>query len=400
MAGQKRTLRDIDVAGKRVLTRVDFNVPLADGRVLDTTRIQATLPTIRWLGDRGATVILLSHLGRPQGRPDPAMSLRPVAAALAELLGREVAFVPGPLGAGSRAAVRELATGGVAMLENVRFHPGEEANDPPLAAALAEHGEIYVNDAFGAAHRAHASTAGVAEHLPAVAGLLLERELDVLGGLLRSPRRPFAVLLGGAKVRDKFGVIAALLARCDLLLLGGAMANTFLAAAGAQLGGSRGEPDLVADAGRLLALADRRGVEVLLPVDRVVAPGPAAAAAAQVVAATEVPPGLEAFDIGPATVELFGDRLQGAATVFWNGPMGMYEEPAFAKGTAELAAAIAAATDRGAVSVAAGGDSLAVVAAAGLKTRFSHLSTGGGAALELLEGKVLPGVAGLGDRGE
>jgi len=391
--GRFLTIKDVPVAGRRALVRVDYNVPLDGDRIVDATRIRASLPTINYLIEGGAAVILMSHLGRPKGRRDPRMSLRPVAATLAVLLDRPVRFVADALGAEAAAATAALQPGEVALLENVRFYPGDEANDSEMAAALAKHGDLYVNDAFGAAHRAHASTCGVADHLPAVGGLLMERELDVLGGLLASPQRPFVVVLGGAKVVDKLGVVSALIERCDVLALGGGMANTFLAAQSCELGRSLVERSLVERAAALLTAAQRRGVAVLLPQDLVLAGQARTGVPTLVAGSDDVPADLAAYDIGPATMVAVADAIATAATVFWNGTMGVYEVPEFARGTAAIARAIAAATRRGAVTVAAGGDSLAAVAAAGLEEGFSHLSTGGGAALELLEGKVLPGVA-------
>lgn len=397
----KRTVREVQWSrGARALVRVDFNVPLDGGRVLDASRISASLPTVNYLRERGARTVLMSHLGRPGGRPDPAFSLRPVADLLAGMLGGPVAFVPGTVGPEAEAATAGLRPGEVALLENVRFFPGDEANDAGFAARLARHGEVFVNDAFGAAHRAHASTSGVAAHLPAVAGLLMERELVVLGGLLADPARPFLVIMGGSKVSDKLGLIASLLARCDLLALGGGMANSFLAAGGARLGRSLLEADLIPQARDILAEAGRRGVQVLLPQDRWAAESLAPAAPPVVVPAGAIPDHLAGFDIGPASAAAIVAAAGRAKTIFWNSPVGVYEVPAFAGGTAAVAAGIAAATRAGAISIAAGGDTLAAVAAAGLEAGFSHLSTGGGAALELLEGRQLPGAACLLDRAE
>ncbi len=388
----RKTVRDVEVKGKRVLVRVDFNVPLDGGRVVDATRIEAALATVDYLIERGASVVLMSHLGRPKGKPNPAMSLSPVARSLSQLLGRPVQFVPECTGDAAVAATSRLGPGEVALLENVRFDPGDEACDPAMAARLARHGELYVNDAFGAAHRAHASTSGVAAHLPAVAGLLMERELEMLGGLLASPRRPFLVILAGAKISDKFAVIESLLGKCDIIALGGGMANAFLGAKGYELGRSLVERDRIPDAARLLKQAAVAGVEVVLPVDRVIAADMKPGIANRTVSVDAIPPDMAAFDIGPATVELIAAAAGRAGTVFWNGPVGVYELPAFAKGTIGVAHAVAAATGLGATTIAAGGDSLAAVNAAGLADRVTHLSTGGGATLELLEGKPLPGV--------
>jgi len=393
MSFNKLTVRHLPIEDRRVLMRVDFNVPLDGGRILDNSRIASSLPTIRYLRERRCRIVLMSHLGRPRGKPDPKLSLGPVARLLAELLDAPVKFVPVAVGESAEAATAALAPGGVALLENVRFDPGDEANDSAYAALLARHGEIYVNDAFGAAHRAHASTSGVAAHLPAVAGMLLESELNALGGLLTDPARPFLVVLGGAKIKDKIAVIESLLHRCDVLALGGGMANAFLAAGGAELGGSLLETDQVDTARRLLGIAAERGVRVVLPKDRVAAASLDAAEPPVIVPAAQIPPELAGYDIGPATVDAIAAEAATAGTVFWNGPLGVYEVPAYAQGTAGVGHAIAAATRRGAVTVAAGGDVIAALGAAGLAGDFTHLSTGGGASLELLEGKELPGVA-------
>lgn len=391
----------MDLRGRRVLMRVDFNVPMEDGRVLDESRIRAALPTLEHLRSQGASVVLMSHLGRPKGRPVAGLSLRPVADVLSRLIGADVLFVPDCLGPEAEKSTGALAPGQAALLENVRFYPGDEANDPAMASALARHGDVYVNDAFGAAHRAHASTSGVAAHLPSYAGLLMQRELAMLGGLLSKPARPFLVVLGGAKVSDKLPVIAALLQRCDVLALGGGMANTFLAATGLQLGRSLVETDIIGVARDLLAQASAGGVRVILPSDLVVAGGKdAAPGETATVAADQVPPEMAAFDLGPRSAAAIGAASAGAATIFWNGTVGVYESPAFAAATAAVALSIAEATSRGAVSVAAGGDSLAAVCGLGLEARFTHLSTGGGAALELLEGRSLPGVECLLSRGD
>ena len=396
---RKKGLGHFDPAGKRVLVRVDFNVPLKDGRVSDDTRIVATLPTIRELMRRRARTILMSHLGRPKGGPDPRASLRPVAARLERLLGAPVRFVAECVGPEAEAAARSLADGEVLVLENLRFHPEEEANDPGFARRLAALGEAYVNDAFGAAHRAHASTEGVPRLLkPAVAGRLMERELEYLGMLLERPARPFAAILGGAKISGKIDVMTSLLDKVDRLLIGGAMMFTFLKAQGRPTGRSLVEEDRIETARSVMEQARARGVELLLPVDCVASTAtdgsrPGHAVDLDSLGADEI-----GVDIGPRTVRLFGERLGDVRTVLWNGPMGIFEIPDFAQGTLGVARALAEAAGRGAVVVVGGGDSVAAVQQSGLGERFTHLSTGGGASLEFLEGKVLPGVAALEDR--
>lgn len=391
---QKKTVRDVDVQGKRVLVRVDFNVPLKGGRVGDDTRIRAAVPTIRYLLDRGAAVILMSHLGRPKG-VDDALRMAPVGARLAEILGQPVQVLSDCVGPEVEAAVRAMSPGQVVLLENLRFHPEEEKNDPEFARRLAALGDLYVNDAFGTAHRAHASTEGVAHYLPAVAGFLMEAELTALGRALESPERPFVAVLGGAKISDKIGVIRNLLGRVDALLIGGGMANTFLKAQGYDVGESLVEEEAVPTAKGLLEEANRRGVRLLLPTDAVVADAFSADAARKVVPVGEVPSGWRILDIGPRTVESFRQALQGARTVVWNGPMGVFEFPPFAEGTRAVARAI---VECGAFSIVGGGDSVAAVQEAGLADRIGHISTGGGASLEFLEGKALPGVQALLDR--
>jgi len=375
-----RTVRDVDVAGRRVLVRCDLNVPLKDGQVADDTRIRAAMPTIEHLlGAGAAAVVMCSHLGRPKGKPDPALSLKPVAGRVSELLGRPVAF-------GDQ-------QGDLRLLENLRFDPREEANDPSLARELAALADIYVDDAFGAAHRAHASTVGVAELLPAVAGLLLAGELEAFDRLLDHPRHPFVVVIGGVKVADKIGVIDRFTELAETILIGGAMAFTFLAAQGLDVGASRKEDDDgQATARKAFEDASARGCELLLPVDVVAADRFDAAAETRTVAADAIPAGWMGLDIGPRTVELYGARIGPANTIFWNGPMGVFELEPFARGTIAVAEAVAGSE---ATSVVGGGDSVAAVNVAGVADRISHVSTGGGAALELLEGKVLPGVAAL-----
>ena len=392
----KKTIRDVDVRGRKVLVRVDFNVPLEEGRVADDTRIRAALPTIQYLLDHGAAVILMSHLGRPKGQPNPKYSLRPVAEHLSALLGKPVKFSPEPVGPQAEALARDLKPGEVLLLENTRFHPGERKNDPEFArqlAALAGPDGIFVNDAFGSAHRAHASVVGVAQYLPAVAGFLMEKELDFLGRLLTAPERPFVAILGGAKISDKIGVIRSLLQKADKLLIGGGMANTFFKAQGYEVVDSLVEEDALEEAKALLAEGQDK---LVLPVDAVIADRFAADAERKVVPVDRVPPGWRILDIGPETVARFKEELQGAKTVFWNGPMGVFEFPAFAEGTFAIARALAEL--EGAVTVIGGGDSVAAVKQAGVADKITHISTGGGASLEFVEGKELPGVAVLADR--
>ncbi|HHW43595.1 MAG TPA: phosphoglycerate kinase [Desulfotomaculum sp.] len=388
-----RTIRDIEVDGKRVLVRVDFNVPLdSQGNVSDDTRIRAALPTIQYLVQHGAKVILASHLGRPRGKVDDRYRLDPVARRLGELLGKPVVKVNDCVGEEPRAAVAAMGPGDVVLLENVRFYPGEEKNDEHFARQLAELADIYVNDAFGTAHRAHASTEGVARFLPAAAGFLMEKEIKVLGRALADPARPFAAILGGAKVSDKIAVIENLLTRVDRLLIGGGMANTFLAAAGYPMGKSLVEGDRLELARDLMARAKERGVELLLPVDLVVAPAAEPDAQPRVVPVDQVPAEWMALDIGPATVESFSRAVGDARTVIWNGPMGVFEMAPFAAGTFGLARALAECPGE---TIVGGGDTAAAVEKAGVADKMSHISTGGGASLEFLEGKVLPGVAAL-----
>ncbi|HEX6252156.1 MAG TPA: phosphoglycerate kinase [Gemmatimonadaceae bacterium] len=396
---KKRTVRELtegEIRGRRALVRCDFNVPLDDaGAITDDTRIRASLPTIRHLLERGGRVVLLSHLGRPKGKPEAKYSLKPVAVRLGELLGKPVRFLESTVGAEAVAASRELQDGQVLLLENTRFVPGEEKNDESLARSLAELGDFYVNDAFGAAHRAHASTEGVARFLrPAVAGLLLERELDYLGGALEDPRRPFIAILGGAKISGKIDVIESLLPRADGLLIGGAMACTFFRALGLETGKSLVEEDRVEMAREL---AGRGGFRLTLPHDAIVAPSLEQADAAHAVGRGEIPADEAMYDIGPKTAESFSRAIATAGTIVWNGPMGVSEKPAFAAGTLAVARAMAAATARGATTIVGGGDSAAAVADAGLSEQMSHVSTGGGASLEFLEGKPLPGVVALDD---
>ena len=388
----KRTVRDIGVEGERALLRADLNVPLADGAVADDTRIRESLPTINYLLDGGASVLLCSHLGRPRGERDPALSLAPVGRRLAELLNLPVRFVEDCVGGPAEEAARALRPGQVALLENLRFHRGEEANDPAFAASLAALASLYVNDAFGAAHRAHASTAGVARHLPAVAGLLLEKEARYLGALVADPSRPFVAIVGGAKVSTKIAAIDHLLPTLDRLLVGGGMANTFLKASGLDVGASLVEDDLLGLARDILDRAEASGVAVRLPVDAVVAAEPSPNATAATVPVDVIPPDHMILDVGPATLDSFAGALADAAAVVWNGPLGVFEIEQFARGSFGLARVLA---DLDATTVVGGGETAAVVARAGLARRFTHVSTGGGASLELLEGRELPGIAAL-----
>ncbi|MGH2373375.1 MAG: phosphoglycerate kinase [bacterium] len=390
----KKTVRDVDVDGKRVLVRVDFNVPMEDGRITDDRRIREALPTIRELVGRRAKVILASHLGRPKGRVDESLRLAPVAARLSELRGRQVAVLPDCVGPAVDAAIARLKPGEVVLLENLRFHLEEEANDPAFAAALARLADVYVNDAFGTAHRAHASTVGVAAYLPSVAGLLMEKELRHLGQALEDPKRPFVAILGGKKVSDKIGVIQHLLTRADSLLIGGAMTYTFLRAQGKEIGASLCETDRIGLAAELLEAAARRRVPFRLPVDVVVTTAPEAGANRKVVDAGAIPSGWMGVDIGPRTAAEFAEVIVPAGTVLWNGPMGIFEIPPFAGGTRAVAEAMAKSK---AVTVVGGGDTAAAVEELGLADRMTHVSTGGGASLEFLEGRELPGIAVLQD---
>ncbi len=391
-AFNKKTIEDIDVKGQRVLVRVDFNVPLEHGQIADDTRIQAALPTIKYLLEHGAAVILCSHLDRPKGEPDPQYSLAPVAEHLADLISAPVAFTEDCIGAKAEAAASELEPGEVLVLENTRFHAGETQNDPKMAEQLAKLADVYVNDAFGSAHRAHASTEGVARHLPAVAGYLMEKEIRYLGAALADPRRPFVAILGGAKVSDKIAVIENLLGQADKLLIGGGMANTFFAAQGHAMGDSLVEEEALDTAKDLLA---KGGDKLLLPVDVVIAHAFDAEAAHKTMPVGDVPAGWRILDIGPDTVASFSQQIVTAGTVVWNGPMGVFEMEAFAQGTFALAQALAASS---ADSIVGGGDSAAALQQSGLADQITHISTGGGASLEMLEGKVLPGLAALQDK--
>jgi phosphoglycerate kinase len=391
------TLRDVDIQGKRVLVRVDYNVPLEkeSGRVLDDTRIRAALATIEYLRTGGAKVILMSHLGRPKTR-DEKLSLKQVVFRLQELLGIPVRLTDCCVGAEVQRAVHSLQAGDVLMLENLRFHAEEEANDPEYAKALASLAEVYVNDAFGAAHRAHASTVGVAAYLPAVAGFLMEREIEYLSKAIHNPERPYAAIIGGAKISTKMAVLESLLERVDKLLIGGGMANTFIKAEGFEVGDSLVEDDYLEQAKRVMEGASERGITLLLPTDVIVAQRFEADAPAKRVSVSSVPPGWRIMDIGETTIDVFAQALQGCKTVVWNGPMGVAEMAPFAHGSHRLAGVIA--NLDGATTIVGGGETAAVVEQIGFRHRFSHVSTGGGASLEFLEGKELPGVAALQDR--
>lgn len=396
----KKTVRDIDVRGKRVFLRADLNVPLDDGRITDDTRIRASLPTLIYLLESGASVILASHLGRPKGKVNDALRLKPVADRLSQLLHRPVRMTGDALGPGVMTAVDKLRPGDLLLLENLRFHAEEEANDPDFARSLAEMADIYVNDAFGSAHRAHASTEGITRHLPSVGGLLLEREVQALSRLLERPPRPFHTIIGGAKVSGKLEVLGALLSRCQAILVGGGMANTFLAAKGHALGKSLVEAEQLENAERIMREARRKRVRFMLPTDAVVAAQVHPRSQRQVVPVGEVPKDWSVVDIGPATVAAYTEHLLKAKTVFWNGPMGIFEIAPFAEGTNAIARFLAERTAAGVVTIVGGGDSVAAVEQLGLSEQMTHVSTGGGASLEFVEGKTLPGVAALLDARE
>ncbi|KAB8141900.1 phosphoglycerate kinase [Chloroflexia bacterium SDU3-3] len=389
----KKTVRDISWGGKRALVRVDFNVPMEDGKITDDTRIRAAIPTIQYLLENGAAVVLMSHFGRPKKKVVETMRLAPAGARLAELLGRPVTALKTTTGAEAEAAAAALKAGDVLLLENTRFDAREEANDPEMSQELAKLGDVYVNDAFGAAHRAHASTEGVAHYLPAVSGLLLEKEIEELGSLLGNPARPYVAIMGGAKISDKVEVINNLIKVVDYLLIGGGMANTFFLAQGKNLGASLVERDAVETAKGIVA--GEYASKLLLPVDLVVADKMEQGAEIKVVAPDAIPDGWRALDIGPESVKLFGEKVRGAKTVFWNGPMGYFEDDRFAEGTRGVAKAMGESQGR---TVIGGGDSVAAVEQMNLADKIGHISTGGGASLELLEGKALPGVTALGDK--
>ncbi len=385
----KKTVKDIDLKGKRVLMRVDFNVPMADGKVTDDKRIKAALPTIQYVLEQGASLMLMSHLGRPKGGPDPEFSLKAASEALAALLGRPVQMAPDCVGPEVEALAKALKPGDVLMLENTRFHKGEEKNDLDLAKQMASLGEVYVNDAFGSAHRAHSSTEGIARFLPAVSGFLMEQELEYLGRAVSNPEHPYVAILGGAKISDKILVVETLLAKCDKLIIGGGMANTFLAAKGYNMQDSLVEAASIETAKSLLA---KSGDKLILPVDAVIADRFEAEADTQVVDADKIPAGWRMMDVGPKTLELYKKELSGAKLIVWNGPVGVFEMPKFAEGTFALAKLLA---ESGATTVIGGGDSASAVKKAGVAKQMTHVSTGGGASLEFLEGKELPGVAAL-----
>jgi len=394
----KLTVRDFDPAGKRVFVRVDFNVPISDGKVVDDQRIRAALPTIHYLLDRGAIVILASHLGRPAGKVSDTYRLRPVGLRLSELLRQAVRVTGDALGVGTLDALARLKPGQAILLENLRFHAQEEANDPAFAQKLASYADVYVNDAFGTAHRAHASTVGITKFLPAYAGLLMEREIAALSGLLESPARPFAAVIGGAKVSDKLKVLEHLMGLVDTFVIGGGMANTFLVAKGWTVGKSLLERDRVEDAARILALAEEKGVRFILPSDVVVAKEVTRGADHKLVPASKIPNSWSVVDAGPASMTAFLDALGEARTVFWNGPLGVFEVPTFGAGTRAMARFLAERADAGVTVVVGGGDSVAAIEQLKLAPKMTHISTGGGASLEFLEGRELPGIAALLDR--
>ncbi len=391
----KKSMRDVNVRGKKVLMRQDLNVPLQDGQITDDKRIRAALPSIKYLLEQGSSVIIMSHFGRPKGKVVEELRLDPVAERLSELLGLPVIKTADCIGPEVEKKAAALQPGQVMLLENVRFHAEEEANDPAFAKQLAKLGDLFVNDAFGTAHRAHASTVGVTQYLPAVGGFLMEKELEFLGGAVDNPKRPFVAILGGAKVQDKIGVIEALLQKTDHLILGGGMAYTFLKSQGYEIGNSLLDADRLGFAQKILAEAEKMGVEILLPVDIAVGKEFDPDTERKVVPVSEIPADWEGLDIGPKTIELFSEVVKKAGTVVWNGPMGVFEFPAFSRGTLGVAEALA---DSPAVTIIGGGDSAAAAEQFGLADKIDHVSTGGGASLAFLEGKVLPGVAALNEK--
>lgn len=391
----KKTVEDIAVKGKKVLVRCDFNVPLKDGVITNDKRIVAALPTIQYLVNAGAKVILCSHLGRPKGEFKPEFSLKPVSVRLGELLGQDVKMAQDVVGDSAKALTADMKDGEVVLLENVRYHAEETKNDPAFSKQLASLAEIFVNDAFGTAHRAHCSTTGVADYLPAVCGYLIQKEIKFMGGALENPKRPLVAILGGAKVSDKIGVITNLIDKVDTLIIGGGMAYTFMKSLGHSIGDSLLEADKVELAGEMMEKAKAKGVKFLIPVDNKVGREYKEDTESMVVNSDEIPDGWMGLDIGPATQKMFVDAIQGAATVIWNGPMGVSEWDNFAAGTIAVAQAVA---DSGAISIIGGGDSVAAVTKLGFSDKMSHISTGGGASLEFLEGKTLPGIAALNDK--
>jgi phosphoglycerate kinase len=391
----KKTVRDVDVNGKRVFLRADLNVPIDDGRITDDSRIRASMPTLVYLLEHGASVVLASHLGRPKGKVNDALRLKPVADRLSQLLGRPVRMTGDALGPGVMTAVEKLRPGDLLLLENLRFHAEEEANNPDFAKSLAEMADLYVNDAFGSAHRAHASTEGITHYLPAVAGLLMEREVSALTTLMQRPPKPFHTVIGGSKVSGKLEVLESLLSRCQAILVGGGMANTFLAARGLSLGKSLVESEQLENAERIVAEARRKRVRFMLPTDVLIAAQVHPRSQRQVVAVDQVPKDWTIVDIGPQTLAAYTEHLAKARTIFWNGPLGIFEIAPFAEATNAMARFLAERSRAGVVTVVGGGDSVAAVEQLGLVDQMSHVSTGGGASLEFVEGKTLPGVAAL-----